>query len=256
MALGLLYDGLVDRIFLNDLDRDVHAFWWSALHETDALCRKVVDTAVTVEEWDRQQEVRRDPTVGAVELGFATFFLNRTNRSGVLNAGMIGGRQQTSAYGIDARYNKTTLVQRLEKVGRHRGRIHLSNLDAIEFLRTVVPEMRPRSLVYLDPPYFGQGQRLYLNAYDFEDHRAIASLVPTIERPWVVSYDAVPEIAALYGGWPSRRYGLAYSAADHYRGTEVMFFPPTLSIPEVAIPTRVSFGQVDEARLELVRGSA
>jgi DNA adenine methylase len=132
IALELLLHEYVTRIHINDVSRPIHAFWSSVLNHTDDLARLIVDTRLTVEQWDRQKKVLANPGHHDVlALGFATFFLNRTNRSGILNGGIIGGRDQTGPWKIDARFNPSELVTRITAIARMRSRIHLTRKDAL-----------------------------------------------------------------------------------------------------------------------------
>jgi DNA adenine methylase len=239
VALALLYEEYASRVHINDLDPSVHAFWHSALNDTESLARKVRDTLVSPAEWRRQRAVQRQPgEASTLDLAFSTFFLNRTNRSGIIaSAGMIGGNGQSGAWRLDARYNAQELAQRIEKVGRYRSRIVLTNLDAIEFLAHVAATLPERSLVYLDPPYYVKGgRRLYANSYEPEDHREIAASLEEYPHPWLVSYDAAPEIIALYRGYRRSVYALPYTAAERYDGAEVMVFSNNLLVPRNAKP--------------------
>ena len=51
-------------------------------------------TPVTIEEWSRQKAIKNDNSVNeySIEKAFASFFLNRTNISGIINGGPIGGK--------------------------------------------------------------------------------------------------------------------------------------------------------------------
>jgi DNA adenine methylase len=233
VALSLLFMEAVSEIHLNDLNRSVYAFWHSAINHTDELVRRVRDTRVTVREWERQKEVQsRAGRAALLDLGFSTFFLNRTNRSGILDGGVIGGKGQTGKWKIDARFNKDDLVERIRRVGRYRSRIHLYRRDASELLTRLVPDLPVRSFLYLDPPYFVRGQDLYDNHYAAADHVRIADQVRNeIGLPWMVSYDNAPEIRKLYRGLRVRKYHLPYSAGDRYKGTELLYFAPGLTIP-------------------------
>lgn len=233
VALSLMFMEAVSEIHLNDLNRSVYAFWHSAINYTDELVRRVRVTRVTVREWERQKEVQsRAGRAALMDLGFSTFFLNRTNRSGILDGGMIGGRSQTGKWKIDARFNKDDLVERIRRVGRYRSRIHLYRRDASELLTQLVPDLPVRSFLYLDPPYFVRGQDLYDNHYAAADHATIANQVRNeIGLPWMVSYDNAPEIRKLYRGLRVRKYHLPYSAGTRYRGMELLYFAPGLKIP-------------------------
>jgi DNA adenine methylase len=103
-----------------------------------------------------------------LELGFATFYLNRTNRSGILNANPIGGLKQTGRWKIDARFRRADLVTRIRLIGRYRNRIEVEgrhgNDVSQDFLR------RPRTFLYIDPPYLTKGAKLYLDALTWAGH--------------------------------------------------------------------------------------
>lgn len=250
VALSLLYEGYADRAFINDLNPGIHAFWKSALTQTNALCTLIDSTPVTMETWHRQREVINSPGAEGLDLGFATFFLNRTNRSGIIGGGVIGGLDQTGPWKIDARYNKPGLIQRIQKIGRHRNRVSLSNTDAVEYVSSWnEPTMTP-AFLYLDPPYFEKGEGLYDNFYDASDHAQIAASVADLAHPWIVSYDARPEITALYPDAAQIRYGLSYSAAStRATGSEIMFFSDGLTVP-ARQPSGVPGHEVDAAKRE------
>ena len=184
-----------------------------------------------------------------LELGFSTFFLNRTNRSGIITGGPIGGIQQTGDWGLDARFNRDERVARIRRVAAYCDRITLTRLDAARLLRTVGPRRPERSLLYLDPPYYIAGtQRLYANYHQPKDHATIAHLVAELPRPWIVSYDDAPEIRDLYAAYRHQAYDLRYTAANRYDGAEVMFFSHGLELPEVEDPAKVDSATVRASR--------
>jgi len=236
VALALLYEGLASRVYLNDIDSSVFSFWSAAINNTDELCRLVSDTRPTPAEWLRQRQVYSNPRgESRLAVGFAAFFLNRTNRSGIIgSAGMIGGRKQRGRWKIDARYNRRELAERITRIGRYRDQITVSNLDAHDFLSLACSSMPAKSLVYLDPPYFVKGdRRLYASHYDASDHAEIAKKLPSLPFHWIVSYDDEAEIRRLYRAYRSIRYSLRYTASERQGGPEVMFFSPRLAIPRV-----------------------
>lgn len=248
-ALALLYEEYVERIHINDINRGVAAFWVIALGHGEVLRRRVSKARLNMDEWERQRLVQRARDPDPLDLAFSTFFLNRVNRSGIVDGGVIGGRGQSGTWKLDARFNKQTLLRRLEKVERYSGRITFTAMDAAELLARISPVLPRDSLVYLDPPYYVKGKGLYENWYDDDDHRAIRSLVRAIKTHWLVSYDAADYILALYAGVRSLRYSLSYSAGDRYRGSEVIFYSPDLKIPTVASPANVSAGVVGKMAL-------
>lgn len=234
IALELVMQDYVSRVYINDISRPVFAFWHSVLDRTDELLRKVRDTKLTPASWDRQKRIlARQDDHGDLELGFATFFLNRTNRSGILNGGMIGGRDQGGAWKLDARYNPVELAARICQIARFRHRIVLSRKDAVVFLEERAPTFTSRTLVYLDPPYYAKGKALYYDYYRHEDHVKVASAVKKFLRgkKWVVSYDNVKEIRDMYRAAPGVAYDLDYTARDRRTGTEVMYFAKSMVVP-------------------------
>ncbi|UOQ99868.1 DNA adenine methylase [Hymenobacter sp. 5317J-9] len=247
VALSLLFGEYASRIFINDLDLAVYAFWHSVLEETEGLAKRITDTKVDLIERENQQRILKSEDSSLLERGFAAFYLNRTNRSGIILGGVIGGKDQTGDWKVDARFNKKELIRRIKKIARHRNCIHLSNLDAAVFLDEVVPKMSDRSLTYLDPPYYVKGQGLYKNAYTPEEHAAVADKVIALKKKWLVSYDDAPEIIELYKDFRPLEYGLTYSAQDRRKGGEVMFFSKDLVVPKILNPSEVS----DQAILKL-----
>lgn len=254
VALALLFEDYADEIHINDINPGIHAFWDAALHSTRDLCELIDRTPVTMTEWHDQRAVLAADNPDPLRLALATFFLNRTNRSGIIRGGVIGGRDQTGPWKLDARYNKPELIQRIRKIGRARSRIHLTAIDSATFLeRWTRPDEQP-TFLYLDPPYFVKGEGLYDNFYSFKDHRRIADVVDCLAHPWLVSYDAAPEVLGLYQHHRLMRYSLSYSANRRGQGSEVMVFDPELSIPEHQ-PAGIAPNVVFKARMAATLGA-
>lgn len=236
VGLELLFHEYVSKIYINDVSPLIHAFWWSVLEQTDELCRLIAETPITPESRAKQKLVLGRPTeFDRLTVGFATFFLNRTNRSGILNAGMIGGKAQAGKWKIDARYNADELAFRIQSIARMQHRINLSARDAAEFIRegaTVWPE---KTLIYCDPPYYRKGRDLYYDFYQHDDHVQIAKLMTTgiTEQRWIVSYDDVAEIRAMYPAAQRTVYLIGYSARETRSDSEIMFFSDGLKIPRI-----------------------
>lgn len=225
-ALYLLTQGVVDHIVINDADPVVHAFWKAATEHSKALIKKVRSTPVTIETWERQKAILEAPaTLNIVDVGFAAFFLNRTNRSGILSAGVIGGKAQAGPWKLNARYNENALCQRIERIGSLAKRITVLSMDALDLLTDVAPGFPQRGLVYLDPPYYVKGSLLYRNHYQPSDHAAIAHCVAQAEYPMVITYDDCPAVRDLYRGFDSATFSLHYSTHKaRPRASEVLFY--------------------------------
>jgi DNA adenine methylase len=237
-AISLLCAESVEEVHLNDIDKSVYAFWWTALNASDDLCEQIETTRLSVSEWERQRDVYMSTRrVALAKRGFAFFYMNRVNRSGILNAGLIGGRAQQGEWLMDARFNREELIGRIQRIARLKERISLHNEDALDFLKHKVKTLPKDALLYLDPPYFRKGQCLYRNSYEAHDHATIAKFLERIrKRYWVVSYDAVPEIRKLYRSYRQLEYGIQYSARSKYAGQEIMIFSDSLRLPTVRDP--------------------
>jgi DNA adenine methylase len=234
-AINLLLANKVASITLNDADRCVWSFWHSILYHTKAFIERIKTTPVTVQEWRRQRAIYLERPDRILELGFAAFFLNRCNRSGIMtNGGVIGGLDQTGEWKIDARYNQEGLIRRIERIAILREKIKVFNLDAIDFLRLEILPKRDRShfFVYLDPPYYVKGSLLYLNHYKPKDHAVLAHFLRRIKNiDWLVTYDNTPEIRELYSWGNITNFDLHYSAAFSKKGNEIMISSADLHLP-------------------------
>lgn len=239
VALDLLINEYVSNIHINDIDLAIYSFWHSTLYDTENFCRLINDTPVNVEEWKKQKFIiKNKDDFSSLEIGFSTFFLNRTNRSGILNAGMIGGKEQGGDWKIDARYNKIDLIKRIELINRFEDRISLNNMDAIEYVQMIDDNLPNNTLIYLDPPYYKKGKELYINYYNHEDHKEIANIVKKlINRYWLVSYDNEMAIKDLYSDFRQKIYSLNYSVGKASKGSEVIIYNDKLFIPEIDNPT-------------------
>ncbi len=231
-ALNLLMMGHVRNIILNDADYNIFCFWQTIINNPETFIKQIKNVRITLSTWRRQKLIlENSKQFDPLEVGFATFFLNRCNRSGILNAGPIGGLQQRGVWKINARFNKNELISRIEKISYYRESIKIYNLDAIDFLKMF--SKTKNCLFYLDPPYYIGGKRLYLNYYKHDDHVNLSKVIQgELIASWVLSYDNVPEIVKLYQHKKSLAYDLRYSANAFKTGKEIMFFSKNLKFPK------------------------
>lgn len=231
-ALSLLSSGIVNKIILNDADAHIYSFWLSILNDTDGLIHKIEETRVDLDSWHKQKYIYDNAgQFSSLEVGFATFFLNRCNRSGILTkAGPIGGFNQAGAYKIDCRFNKKTLINRIEIVRGLSEKIDIYNQDSLQFIKDNQRLLsRPDSFMYLDPPYYKKGKSLYLNAYSHKDHVELRDLLQSLRGyNWMVSYDDVPEIHDLYKDFSHTTHTLKYSLQSKKKTTEFFIFSDTI----------------------------
>lgn len=238
VALSMLFNEYSSEIHINDIDYSVFCFWLSAVNETNRLCQLINETDVNIENWKKQKEIQSNPNkYEPIEVGFSTFFLNRTNRSGILKAGVIGGNNQDGNWKIDARYNKEDLISRILRIGQYKDRINLYNLDAIQLIKKLKKRLPQKTLYYFDPPYYKKGKELYINFYNHSDHVRIANLIDTLkDEYWLVSYDNDININQLYKNYRQQVYDLNYHAGKATTGSEILVFSNKLLVPNLNNP--------------------
>jgi DNA adenine methylase len=238
-ALQLLFEEYVDSITINDADPRIYSFWRAVVEQNSRFVDRLTEVRVSIAEWERQREtyLARDLRRW-FDLGFATFYLNRTTRSGIIhNGGPIGGYNQQGNYKIDARFNKAQLIRRIQRIGFYSDRISTSDLDGLALLRSINRNATraARTLAYLDPPYYQKSTHLYLNKFTHRQHAALAHYLSAPRNfPWLLTYDSVEEIRALYGSFSQVPFHLSYSAYERRTGEEVLIHPPWVLVPETA----------------------
>lgn len=233
VALSLLIDGVVKQIVINDYDKAIYSFWRMLKEDSQELIDLIRYTPLTIDEWKRQKEIYCTKNHKySIELGFAAFYLNRTNRSGILNAGPIGGCTQNGKYKMNARFNRDALVCKIRKIVNYKSQITVYNKEIRGFISNVVPRHEEHAFVYFDPPYFKKGQRLYKNSLSPTDHADIAKkIITNVNCPWVITYDDEPEPREIYSDYLQRRYNLNYSVANKGKGCEIMIFQNPELVP-------------------------
>jgi len=236
VALFLLLEGFVERITINDRDRSIYAFWHSVLNKTNKFCEMIENAELTIEEWKKQREIQnRKKSVDLLTLGFSTFYLNRTNRSGIINAGMIGGMNQSGDYLMDCRFNKSDLIERIKKIANKKKSIRLYKKDAIKLIEKIQNESQNNNVVfYFDPPYYLKASSLYMNHYEDKNHKMVSEKIKAIENiRWIVSYDNVPQIRELYSECKKKEFEFKHTAYEIRDGKEILFFSNNIERPKI-----------------------
>ena len=232
VALNLLFSATVDNIYINDKDRSVYAFWVGITQDTERFIERISHTEITMFEWEKQREIQRNKMdVSLFDLGFSTFFLNRTNRSGIIMGGAIGGKKQEGCWKLDVRFNKDKLIKKILKIASYKNQIHIENKDAIDFLNSTVSQLDiNNTLIYLDPPYYEKGKKLYMNSFNHEEHKNLYNQINAMKHLWIVSYDDHEKIHEIYKKKRNITYPLRYSAGTKCIGSEVMFASDNLVV--------------------------
>lgn len=234
LAIKLLLNNDVKQIVINDFDYAIYSFWYSVLHHTKRLCEMIEHTDITPHEWHRQKEVYLNQESRDIfEVGFATFFLNRTNVSGIIKGGLIGGSAQNGAYTMTARFNKTGLINKIQAIAARRDQIVLTNLDAQELITPLNLEKFQRSLINFDPPYVKKGHQLYKNSFNDKDHENLRNKISNLNNQhWIVTYDICSLVTELYKDYRWSYLDVTYSVKVNKKAQEYIFFSNNLILPQ------------------------
>lgn len=232
IALSLLERNVVKNIVINDYDKRIYSFWRAILHETDRFLEMTYNIPLTIEEWENQRNImNKYSNKYSFELGFATFYMNRTNISGIIKGGVIGGRNQSGKWDMSARFNRENLINRISKIAQKKKYIHIYNKDVSIFIKKYLHYYK-NSFIYFDPPYYKKGKELYLNFFTLEDHIRIEKLIKEIkDSDWVITYDEAPEIVDIYSGYFCKKIDLKYSAGTKRKASEIIIFKNKSMIP-------------------------
>jgi len=233
VAIELLLQGVVSRIVINDYDKGIWSFWKAVLTETDRFIALLAVVPLTMEEWNRQRNIclTRNNKY-SFELGFATFYMNRTNRSGIVKGGVIGGMDQSGSWKMDARFKREDLIRRIESIAERKSHIKLYNKDINSFIIRYIPLYEENALVYFDPPYLKKGKQLYMNYFQLEDHVRIEKAIRDyVKCDWIITYDKASEIESIYKGYSMRLYDLNYSVSSKCKASELMIFKEGIKVP-------------------------
>jgi DNA adenine methylase len=238
-ALSLLMTGQVNRIVINDLDPALYAFWRTAVRQPDELAALTRDAKLDVDEWQRQRSIYREAKRSDyLALGFAAFYLNRTNYSGALDGGPIGGLDQSGTYKIDARFTKATLLERLRLIALYAQKITVFKKDGLDVIRQYAG--KERTFIYADPPYFDKAGSLYMNSFTADNHADLAECLNSRAGcTWLLTYDNVPQVAELYAARRRETFKLYYSAHRVTRATEIMVYSDNLKRSPQAVPLQL-----------------
>lgn len=223
IGLGLLRENIVEKVILNDFDSHIYNFWYAVINHPDEFIKKMMDTSITIEEREIQKKVYKDANASQIDDGFATFFLNRVNFSGIITGGPIGGFKQDGTYKLDCRFNKDRIKNKIKEISSLKDRIELYNYDAGELITFHLQERLHECFFNIDPPYVVKGYQLYTNYFKDEDHRNFKEKVEKhlSESVWIVTYDNCELVTDIYNGYHMVEYEILHNAGRSTKGKEI-----------------------------------
>jgi len=235
-ALRLLLEGHVSSIVLGDIDPVVCAFWRIILTGPELLVSFIESVPLNIDEWNNQRTLYFNVEANLEKRALAFFYLNRTNRSGVLFAGPIGGKKQDGKYRLDARFNRQALVARIRVIETVAGSISFHRLNAVAMCRQLAQRAgtaKERIFVYLDPPYYEWGPELYVSTFSHRQHLSLARRLGQLTHlRWLLSSDCDPRAVKTYGAYNQTRMTMNYSIHQHRKATELLVWPRHLVMPD------------------------
>ena len=226
-GLDLLFNNKVKSVIINDYDIAIYSIWYAILHEAKRLIEDIKKTEINIGEWNKQKAIYNqvlEEKKYSYELAFATYFLNRTNRSGIITGGPIGGKNQSSRYKLDCRFNKNDLIDKIIKISKYKDRIQLYNLEANVLIEKIILNYRPNEIfVFFDPPYYEQGKNLYTNFFNHADHVKLQKTINCLsDYYWILTYDNREEIISIYNNYDKYLYSINYYASNVRKAKEIL----------------------------------
>lgn len=235
VAMDLLLKHKVDSIILNDFDICIYSVWNAILNDTESFLQMLHDTPVSIDTWHEQHRIYeglKNFDEYSFDLAFATFFLNRTNISGIITGGPIGGLRQSGNYKLNCRYNKKSLEKKILRIASERNHIALYHMDATDLIHEVLVHQAPKRLfVFFDPPYYQQGKNLYKNSFQDTEHVILSHAIREMKAfKWILTYDNHRRIQEIYHDMMPKQYILKYMANKKRDELELFLHSPETCI--------------------------
>lgn len=226
-GLELLFKNKVKSVIINDYDIAIYSIWYAILNETERFINDIINVKINIQEWEIQKNIYNKSLEGkyySYELAFATYFLNRTNRSGIITGGPIGGKNQNRNYKLDCRFNKNDLIRKIVRISEHKDKIQLFNMEANDFIDKIILRHNPNeTFTFFDPPYYEQGKNLYTNFFKHVDHLNLQEKINNLsEYYWILTYDNKEEILSIYKDYVKYLYSINYSASNVRKAKEIL----------------------------------
>lgn len=191
-------------LYINDKDPRLAYFWKivASDHVDDLISR--LDITPTV---DMFFKLRDTKPKSEVDYAFHGIFFNKTSFSGILDAGPIGGKGQTSKYSVGCRYNPPALIKKIEVC--HQLLNGRTQVDCKDFRANLVA-YDPNVAIFLDPPYFEQGSGLYTEQFTDKEYIEMEKFLSK-RNNWVLTIDDCQTIRDLFGKYNVSEVPAKYS---------------------------------------------
>ncbi len=201
ISLTALFEGLVERVVMVELDEDVAAVWQTIVNgEAEWLAQRILAFTMTREAVEA--ELRRSPD-SVREKAFQTIVKNRTLHGGILAEGSRFLRRGENGKGIGSRWYAQTLAQRIRNLQQIADRIDFRCADGLQVMQEFAD--RDDVVYFIDPPYTAGGTRAGKRLYRHHqiDHERLFAMCAALKGDALMTYDESEEVKAL-----ARQHGL------------------------------------------------
>lgn len=234
-ALMALESGIPEA-WIVEANPALAAFWTAVTSDEGQLAARVETTIPTLgmfqEARDAVGAALAGETLDPAEVAFSGFLVNRCSRSGMIlpNVGPIGGKAQNGRYTLASRFNGPRLAERLRYVAAFGERFRVIDGDGIDYIEQLPDSgIEDEVFLFVDPPYLGVGDRLYAQGMDRAEHARLAAALRVATAPWVLTYDAHPDVLDLYPDADVIEFDIPHTANRGQVGTEYLITPPGLA---------------------------
>ena len=196
VGLSALFEKLISKLLLVELDEDVAAVWEVLLYgEGGNLGNAIAEFNLTEQ---RVRSILAQQPQSTFDRAFATIVRNRVQRGGILAPGASLIKNGENGKGIGSRWYPATLKRRSDAIVAARADISFLRGDGIEFIR--YNSLRPDTAFFIDPRYTVAGRRVYWHSQ--VDHEELFRTVSGVRGDFLMTYDDCREIVFL-----AKKYG-------------------------------------------------
>lgn len=190
---------------INDYSRDVATFFRVLQRHYEAFLDMLKWRLASRSDFERLMATDPDTLT---DLERAARFL-QLQRLGF--GGKVAGRTFGTAPGQPARFDLTKLVPLLEAAHERLCGVWIECLPYAEFIRRYD---RPRTLFFIDPPYWGTEGYYGKGLFSRGDFERLAACLRGIEGSFILTVNDVPEIRELFGWASIDTVDLTYSVGS------------------------------------------
>lgn len=195
ISLTALFEKLVDRAVMVELDEDIAAVWTTVVNgHAKWLAQRIIEFDLTKESVIK--EISRTG-VDVKAKAFHTILKNRTFHGGILAEGSGFLKYGENGKGIHSRWYPGTLARRFRELDLVAGLIDFRHQDGIAVIHEYSKEKK--AAFFIDPPYTAGGKKAGKRLYRYcdLDHEKLFAACEEIQGDFLMTYDNADEVKAM-----------------------------------------------------------